>query len=114
MTDSILDTCLAATGRTYPAGYGFALCYLDGTRAGPDHFKAMQSAAWGAVQRHAKAGNDDAAAFVAAFTDSRSYRPLKGWTHWLVEAAQLVLSDAISGNRKAGAVMAMWGHPGYD
>lgn len=107
-----LDYCLAATARTYPAGYGFALGYLT-DNPGPDHLAAMQAAAWDAVKPEALKGNPDAAAFVQAFTESRQATPSLGWRWWLVEAAQLVLASAMAGRRKSKDTLALWGHPGY-
>lgn len=108
----LVDSCIAATGRTYPAGYGFALTYLT-DNPGPDHFRAMQAAAWKAVKPQAMLGNADAPAFVAGFAKSKQHVPNLGWRWWLIEAAQLVLAEALRGNAGARAVMRLWDHPGY-
>lgn len=105
---SLVDSCIAATSRAYPSGYGFALCYLT-EKAGPDHFKAMQDAAWRAVKAQAKRGNSDAAAFVAGYVSA----PRGDWRWWLIEAAQLVFAEALQGKPYAVAVMRLWQHPGY-
>lgn len=111
----ILDTCRNATGRTYPPGYGFALRYLwKAESAGPDHLKAMQDSAWRAVKGQAKRGNPDAAAFVSAYAESRETTPAGGWQFWLIEAAQLVLAEALLGRAHARRTLALWGHPGYE
>lgn len=102
----IIDSCIAATGRTYPDGYGFAIAYLD-RNLGPDQLKVLQSAAWRAVERQTKAGNRDALAFVRARSESADCR------YWMIEAAQLVLADALQGNATSRNAMRVCGHPGY-
>lgn len=103
----MIESCIEKTGRTYPAGYGFALAYLD-DNLGPHQLKALQAAAWSAVERHCKAGNRDAVAFVQARAQGPDCRL------WAIEAAQLVLADALAGDAVAKRTMAMCGHPGYD
>lgn len=116
MSNSLIDTCIAVTGRTYGDGYGFALAYLTDD-PGPDHLKAIQEAAWAAVKRQAKNGNPDAAAFVSGYVEGVQVRQRgvtwSGWQWWLIEAAQLVHADALGGNRRAGEVLRMWGLHGY-
>jgi hypothetical protein len=112
MTD-LIKTCMETTGRTYPEGYGFSLGYLDQS-PGVEQLRAMQEAAWAAVKRDAKAGGMDGARFVAAYSASAQRIPFKGgWPWWLIEAAQLVHADAMSGNAKSCEVMRLWNHPGY-
>lgn len=112
----LLDSCLETNGRTYPPGYGFALAYLD-SDAGPDDFKAMKRQAVLATARALDAGKpwiDDAAAFAKAVAEAESTRPAGGWPFWLIEAAQVVLADALDGNAGSRALLGRWGHPGYD
>lgn len=104
--NDLTDICIAFHGRKYPAGYGFALEYLN-QHTSPDLLSAMRNAAFIAVPGQAIEGNPDAPAFVAAFTASRD------WRNWLIEAAQLVLSAALAGNARARDTLHAWGHPGY-
>ncbi len=116
MNNDLIDVCISATRRNYPAGYGFALGYLC-DNPGPDALKAMRAQAADVVARWIKATvarrpyyGDDVARFVSAVAD----QPKRGgWEWWLIEAAQLVHADALAGNAKSAAVMVMWQHPGY-
>ena len=108
-----INRCLDVTKRAYPEGYGFALEYL---KTDPDAYDlvSMRDAVLAAVMRRAKAGNQDAPAFLSAFVGGRSCGPTyAGWAWWLIEAAQLVHSDALAGNAKSRAVMVRWQHPGF-
>ena len=107
-----LDACLEATERVYPAGYGFALAYLKDDM-GPDHLKALRGAAFAAVEDAARIGNEDGLAFVVAYYGAQKGETKRGWQGWLVEAAQLVLWHAMSGNGAAGLILRACGHPGY-
>lgn len=104
--NDLTDVCIAFHGRKYPAGYGFALEYLDQTTS-PDKLQAMRDAAFIAVPGQALKGNRDAPAFVSAFTANRD------WRNWLIEAAQIVLAAAMAGNARARETLHAWGHPGY-
>lgn len=105
----LLDDCLKTTGRSYPDGYGFALAYLKDDPS-VDDLKAMKTAADSALFRWARkriGHGNDAVRYAEALNDGI------GWPRWLVEAAQLVLADALAGGRKSKATLKRWGHPGY-
>lgn len=111
-TRDLLDICRGETGRDYPDGYGFALAYLKND-AGPADFKAMKRQAVLATARALDANKPflaDAADFANAVAEANG----RGWPWWLIEAAQVVLADALGGNKGSCAVLAQWGHPGYD
>lgn len=112
----LIKTCTDETGRTYPAGYGFALGYLT-KNPGVAELRAMRDQAADVAARWIKSTHvrpryygDDVARFVQALAD----QPERGgWSWWLIEAAQLVHADSLIGNTKSAGVMRQWGHPGY-
>lgn len=108
---NLLDRCRKATGRTYPPGYGFALCYLDDhlnpahLRQGADRIVANVFA--NGRQYGADRKDSDLLAYVAAQGVAESAEG------WMIEAAQLILGEAMAGDPEAANVMKICGHPGY-
>lgn len=113
MSDTF-DRCLVAAmavNRTYPDGYGFALCYLNTDR--PEFNPAwLRDCARRIVSEtfahpeYVHRNEPDLVRYVNA-------QQHLGWELWLIEAAQLVHNAAMAGDKEACRVMALCGHPGY-
>ncbi len=108
---SLLERCRKATGRNYPPGYGFALGYLDDRlnsawlRDGANRIVANVYAngrEFAVDRRH-----PELVGYVNAYAESDSAEG------FLIEAAQLVLTEAMAGDPEAARVMKLCGHPGY-
>lgn len=119
----------AATGRTYPEGYGFALTYLD-PRQTFVNLDVLREAANACIRVAFRRGagnfvSEDHAAYVAAAASLGERRiGGNGITHpaqlWIIEAAQLVLQTALSSRAPYALVcecrraLGACGHPGYE
>jgi len=121
-----VDDCIAATGRKYPDGYGFALTFMQ--NAGSE-LPAIRAAAFECV-RHQFANpkkhrrDSDVARFVAAYEGAPEHQfGRTGSPHpacwWLIEAAQLLVQwglwDGAPPRLKSqiAATLKAAGHPGY-
>lgn len=108
---SLLDRCRKASGRTYPPGYGFALAYLNEglnpawLRDGANRIVANVFANGRQFAMGRK--DSDLVAYVNAQARATSAEG------FLIEAAQLVLAEAMAGDPEARNCMAICGHPGY-
>lgn len=105
----LLDQCLARPGQNFPAGYGFALAYLD-DNLNPAHlrdgaFKVVEDAFEGELAFLRK--HDDLIGFVLAYGDAERFED------FAIQAAQLVLAAAMNGHENSRNVMRLCGHPGY-
>lgn len=110
----LVDTCIKATGRVYPDGYGFALAFLkdDPTTGDLANIRHRANDIVDRVLDFAPADQalaDDVAGYVNAWASTGD----PGWRRWLIEAAQLVLQDALGGSTGSARVLKQWGHPGY-
>jgi hypothetical protein len=108
---SLLERCHKVTGRSYPPGYGFALGYLSDTlnyahlRDGANRIVAAvftNGREFAIDRRH-----PELVRYVNAYAESESAEG------YLIEAAQLVLAEAMAGDPQAREVMKLCGHPGY-
>ena len=106
----LVSACLAVTDRAYPAGYGFALTYLD-DRLEPavlrDAACHMVGKAYGPKGTATDRKDPDLVAFVTAYAEGERFE------HYLIEAAQLLLSWGMAGDPDAKAALAALGHLGY-
>lgn len=106
----LLDRCLARPGKNYPAGYGFALGYLD-DHLNPAHLRdaacACVGKAFGVNGTAAQKKSDDLAAFVLNYGEAECFED------YAIEAAQLLLEWGLYGDPDAAAALALCGHPGY-
>jgi hypothetical protein len=108
---ALLDRCLKASGRTYPDGYGFALTYLD-DRLNPawlrDGANRIVANVFANGREFAISRKDsDLVDYVNAQAEAESAEG------FLIEAAQLILAEAMAGDPEAARVMKLCGHPGY-
>lgn len=106
----LLDQCLARPGKNYPAGYGFALAYLDDNLE-PAHLRdaacAMVGKAYGPNGTAADRKSGDLVGFVLAYSEAECFED------YAIEAAQLLLEWGMAGDSDAKAALALCGHPGY-
>lgn len=106
----LLDRCLARPGKNYPAGYGFALAYLDDD-CDPITLRnaacAMVAKAFGPSGTAADRKSDDLIGFVLAYGDADCFED------YAIEAAQLLLEWGMGGDADAAAALRLCGHPGY-
>jgi hypothetical protein len=114
---SLLDRCLKAVNEggpkryPYPEGYGFALAYLNDDlnpawlRDGANRIVAnvFANGRQFAVGRK----DEDLVRYVNAQATARCAE------EFLIEAAQLVLAEAMAGEPEAENCMKLCGHPGY-
>jgi hypothetical protein len=106
----LLDRCRARPGKNYPAGYGFALAFLD-EHLNPAHLRdaacAIVGEAYGPKGTAEERKDGDLVAFVLAYAEAEQAED------YLIEAAQLLLGYGIAGHPIASNALAMAGHPGY-
>lgn len=106
----LLDRCLARPGKNFPAGYGFALTYLDDSLE-PAHLRdaacAMVGKAYGPEGTAADRKSEDLVAFVIAYGEAECFED------YAIEAAQLLLEWGMAGDPDAAAALRLCGHPGY-
>ena len=106
----LLDRCLARPGKNYPAGYGFALGYLD-DHLNPAHLRDaachMVGKAYGPHGWAEARKSPDLAAFVLAYSEAECFED------FAIEAAQLLLEWGMRGDPDAAAALRLCGHPGY-
>lgn len=107
----LLDRCLARPGNNFPAGYGFALAFLD-DNLNPavlrDAACHMVGKAYGPHGSAADRKSDDLAAFVLAYGEAECFED------YAVQAAQLLLEWGMAGDPDAARALATLGHTGYD
>jgi hypothetical protein len=112
----LLDRCLrvvndGAKRYPYPDGYGFALAYLDDDlnpawlRDGANQIVSQVYA--NGRQYAVDRKHPDLVRYVNAYAEGKSAED------WMIEAAQLVLAEAMAGYPPAMSVMKLCGHPGY-
>lgn len=107
---TLVQQCLSVTGRTYPSGYGFALTYLRDNLE-PAHLRQgaclMVAKAYGPDGHSSDQKDSDLVRFVNAYATATTAEG------YMIEAAQLCLAWALSGDADAANVMRLCGHPGY-
>ena len=109
MSTDLVRECINHTHRTYPDGYGFALTYLDGKNLNPVHLRDCANRIVSGTfhaPRYITRRDPDLVRYVAAQQNA-------GWHNWLIEAAQLVHTAALAGDKEAGKVLGLCGHPGF-
>lgn len=108
--DDLLDRCLARPGKNYPAGYGFALAYLNNDLE-PAHLRdaacAMVGKAFGPNGTASDRKSADLVGFVLAYGEAERFED------YAIEAAQLLLEWGMAGDADAAEALRLCGHPGY-
>ncbi len=106
----LLDRCRARPGKNFPAGYGFAIAYLDDNLTPAVLRDAACQCVGYAYGPHGSAEDrksDDLVRFVLAYADAEMAED------WMIEAAQLLLRFGMAGHDFAAKALATLGHTGY-
>lgn len=112
------EECLRYTRRKYRDGYGFSTTCIKRDLT-PSDFRLIAKRAWECVRRVSEEGGQDAVDFVKYYTDSKSIiQPDKGWRWWLIEAVQLIHTDALFSKssqsaQKSAQILERIGHTGF-